>query len=991
MKISRRNFLQITGLAAGASMLPMPVKWLGTGKAEAFIQSPNTIPLYGGPFRAAEIPVAIPIPQAAATALGAPQLAEGALDDDATGFPLTFPKNFPPSDPPYGAPKTGVRHYTLTVQQFQDKILPDSCYAGSGAGANGTTLYGFKPALTLLEGLGFLGAIPPQSPFYYHPVSKPQPQKHLGGIMLWEGGPGGKPVQFTMKNNLPLKHILPNDLTVPGANQGDDRWTTHVHGGLMPWICDGGPFDWYCSQKRSVGAREKGKSCINNNELRVITGNAAYDALYPVNSMTEAEFYMNPDKQSARMIWYHDHAFGITRINAYAGAASAIIIRDDFERAMIPEGLPPLLESSLLKVLGVSTDVNVPAVVQELPIVFQDKIFTGSNIKVSDPTWPGPVYPGSIWYPHVYEGTRWRRLSTAKTMPQQSVIAEMFGDTMLINGSYSPTLQVEPRRYRFRLLNACNARFLNLQLYVAQYNTLSNPPQPAELKAAPYVDNQTGITLNAAPDNTPKNTKYTNPITGGNDWVVLGYECGFLTKVQAVPCATPYASPDDSSSTEQISLLLGSAERPDVILDFSGYDSQDIILYNDAAGPFPGSAGDDRNDYMPGLINGNVINTGRNRPAKDTDARNTRCLMRFQVRSKIGGVPNGKLNKDNQPELVSGPVDKLWNLPVGTSLVGREVPPAQMWAMEPDRFTQSETATYSIGTDGFGGIGGPNWTSIDGTAIARYNKLGLFEEFDPYGRLQQAVGSLSSYAHPPAYSAIAESVDFATNGDTEVWAIYNTTADVHPMHFHMSNWSVIGRQAHNTISGSYQPTGDMFPPRPWELGYKEVVLCYPNEIAYIMAKWNIPPIYGPKMATPKQPAYSPRGIDETPSFEAHETVWHCHILEHEEHDMMRPVWITGIPSFPVGSQNRADGVVVSSADTNFIVYGSSKTIKLTGHNLATATLEIPGCDITNVVRTGTTFEATVTTNLSATIGHKSGTVSLGNGSKSFFYLEIQAV
>ena len=115
-----------------------------------------------------------------------------------------------------------------------------------------------------------------------------------------------------------------------------------------------------------------------------------------------------------------------------------------------------------------------------LPIVIQDKIFVGSNIGTADPTWVSkglPSTPGSLWYPHVYEKNRWKLIGAGSKLPNPSVIAEMFGDTMLANGTVYPEVPVEPRRYRLRILNACNARFLNLQLLVANYE---NAPIPTE-------------------------------------------------------------------------------------------------------------------------------------------------------------------------------------------------------------------------------------------------------------------------------------------------------------------------------------------------------------------------------------------------------------------------------------------------------------------------------------------------------------------------------
>ena len=88
-------------------------------------------------------------------------------------------------------------------------------------------------------------------------------------------------------------------------------------------------------------------------------------------------------------------------------------------------------------------------------------------------------------------------------MPNPSVIAEMFGDTMLVNGTVYPEVPVEPRRYRLRILNACNARFLNLQLLVADY-------QDGKSRRGHYC--RRGCPTNAA----------------GPDWLVLGNEAGFL-------------------------------------------------------------------------------------------------------------------------------------------------------------------------------------------------------------------------------------------------------------------------------------------------------------------------------------------------------------------------------------------------------------------------------------------------------------------------------
>lgn len=149
--------------------------------------------------------------------------------------------------------------------------------------------------------------------------------------------------------------------------------------------------------------------------------------------------------------------------------------------------------------------------------------------------------------------------------PDPSVIPEFFGDTMLANGTVYPKVAVEPKRYRIRFLNACNARFLNLQLYAADGSA-------------------NGITLNAA-TGIPTNAS-------GPSFRVLGTEGGFLQNPVDVPSNVPF-----NPVTLTGSLITGLAERWDMLVDFSAFAGNSLILYNDAPAPYP--EGDPRNDYFP--------------------------------------------------------------------------------------------------------------------------------------------------------------------------------------------------------------------------------------------------------------------------------------------------------------------------------------------------------------------------------------------------------
>ncbi|AJE02653.1 multicopper oxidase family protein [Geobacter pickeringii] len=695
--ISRRKFLQLSALAGGATLLPLPVRWLGPRNAHAFYQS-VALKKFVQPLRGVG-PGGIPV--------AAPDL--------------------------FSAPVTGALHYTIDIGQFTDQLHPALAP---------TTLWGYNPA----RGLG--GNVTPT---------------HLGGIIVAQKG---QPLQITFRNNLPNRHIIPLDSSIMGADPArQNRTTVHLHGGLVPWISDGGPFTWWDP------SGNRGLSFLNNQVLN------------PSAALNEAEYYY-PNNQSARMLWYHDHAFGITRINAYAGIASAYLIRDDFEGSLRNRGLPDFIENG-----G-----------REIPIVIQDKIFVdGATIGAMDPTWPGLRTTGTLWYPHVYERNRWKLQGNAKggnlIPPDPSVIPEMFGDTMLANGTVYPEAPVEPRRYRLRILNACNARFLNLQLYVDDGS----------------LD---GITLNAA--GTPANAK-------GPDFLVIGTEGGFLPKPVLVPSNVPF-----NPATLGGSLVTAPAERFDIIVDFTGFEGKKMILYNDAPAPFP--MGDPRNDYFPGAPkNPTITNPGF--------GPNTRQIMRFAVATTA-----------------TVPADPPLAITVATDLTP---------GIDPFLVPQ---------------VPGLPLPPPPGVTV---RQLTLNETFDASGRLIQMLGTNvplvkgtfgRGYMDPATESPRA--------GTVEVWQIANLTGDTHPIHFHLVNVQILSRQPFQVPSYNGTPSYTAPPrgPDATEVGWKDTVRMNPGEVTTVIMKFDLPAV--------------PFTVPASPRTGGHEYVWHCHILEHEEHDMMRPLIVT---------------------------------------------------------------------------------------------------
>jgi spore coat protein A, manganese oxidase len=656
-----------------------------------------------------------------------------------TAFRGVGPGGIPVAAPdPLPAPVTGATHYTIGMSEFTDQVHPT---------LGPTTLWGYHPSVALGGGA--------------------QPQKHLGGIIV---GQKGAPIQLTFTNNLPERHIIPVDTTIEGADLGDNRAVVHLHGGLVPWTSDGGPHAWFAPN----GA--KGMSYVDV-------------GLNPALAQNQAEYYY-PLNHSARFLWYHDHAWGTTRINAYAGVASALLLRDAFENNLKNQGLPEYIEAG-----G-----------RELPIVVQDKVFVGTDIGQIDPMWRGPSAPGSLWYGHEYDTAIFGKLgpTPAGPPPAVSVVPEFFGDTMLANGTVYPQVGVEARRYRLRILNACNARFLNLQMYVDDGSpngiTLSNMGNPLNAPAR-----------NAAAAN-PQGKPTSN-------FLVLGTEGGFLPTPAFVPNGVPF-----NGTAAGGALLLAPAERVDVLFDFSAHAGQSIILYTDAPAPFP--MGAPLNDYFPGLTNKNPVNA----VTPPGFGPNTRVIMRFNVVPATSA--DAPLSITRGTDLTAGN-DPL-PVPLGSTALPAAVPVRQ---------------------------------------------LTLNEAFDLHGRLAQLLGTDVPVAGGYGRAYMDASTENVQARATEVWQIANLSADTHPIHFHLVNAQVISRQAFAGYrNGVPNLQGAPLPPPPFERGWKDTVRMNPSEVTTLIMRFDLPAV--------------PFNVPLSPRTGGHEFVWHCHILEHEEHDMMRPLVVS---------------------------------------------------------------------------------------------------
>jgi spore coat protein A len=187
----------------------------------------------------------------------------------------------------------------------------------------------------------------------------------------------GQAVMVDWANQLPARHLLPIDHTLHGAEASlpEARTVVHLHGGRTPADSDGYPEEWITPGKM--------QTC----------------------------FY--PSAQHGALLFYHDHAMGINRLNIYAGLQGLFIVRDPREDAL-----------------------QLPAGKYEVPLMITDRLLTRD---------------GQLLYP-------------VSEHPDRPWVPEVFGNAILANGKLLPYHEVEPRKYRLRLMNGSNGRFYRFGL-----------------------------------------------------------------------------------------------------------------------------------------------------------------------------------------------------------------------------------------------------------------------------------------------------------------------------------------------------------------------------------------------------------------------------------------------------------------------------------------------------------------------------------------------
>ncbi len=718
-------------------------------------------------------------------------------------------------------------NYQIAVRQFQQQILPVPLPP--------TTVWSYGPAGDPTP----LVAPDPNSQFNYPAYTIETRDARRVNVRWINELVGAKTNPVDLKHQF-LEHLLPVDQTLHWANppgvcdphngsaltgtdcmgldplpyKGPVPIVTHVHGSHVDPASDGYPEAWWLPAAKYIPAGYTSHGRLFDDVTGHNPGNLGY-----------ADFSYRND-QAATTLWYHDHALGMTRSNVYAGPAGFWLIRGGRldggknvvtnTKAILPGPAPRRGQS----VLALNTSNPVRNAIREIPIAIQDRSFNSD---------------GSLFYPAnraFFEGMDQNQLQipfapTSDVAPIWN--PEAFFNVMVVNGVSWPKLEVAQARYRFRLLNGTNARFLNLALTYVDANGIK--------KEIPFYQ--------------------------------IGAEQGFLPQVVriqtgeqvALIAGAPEPTPSPNLSDPR-ALLMGNAERADVIVDFSGLAPGTIVTMVNTGpdGPFGGFPVDPVAD--PGT-------TGQ--------------VMQFVVNASLTGAKGSTDGKTTAPANLKLNAEQ----PLGPSTVTRLV-----------SLNEMSSAQVCVPSDGNGnfavdGAGNLVATPCGDPAVAPFPV--------PFGPTAALIGTVSLQGSttqgPPLtpatdvgnplkwtdVSGASQPVKVRLNsgatitvdvtekpklGDTEEWKIYNFTVDGHPIHMHLVRFEVVSRACINISDPSVPGSGCVTPHplAPSEMGYKDTVIAYPGEITTVKAKFDIAGLY----------------------------VWHCHIVEHEDNEMMRPYVVSAI-------------------------------------------------------------------------------------------------
>lgn len=650
---------------------------------------------------------------------------------------------------------------TVNMVEFQQKVLPASLYPKTGTFSKGTYLWGYD-----VNGHG------PSWPGATFQVTRLSPLTvtYINNI---KGPFNGAPV---------LEKFLTIDQSVHWADppQLMCEFKTYTCGngstdpcckpyGFPSWNGNFMPFSSLPDEGAPIPAvvhlhGSEVPSAFDGGPDEWFTPDGQHGPGYRTltNTASNSAVFRYPNSNEATNLWYHDHALGITRVTIYAGLAGFYLIRDSRDTGMT------------------NNPIGLPAGKNEIEMLVQDRQFdTNGQLLFPD--------TGEVPSVHPFAPTTF------------------LGDVVVVNGKSWPYLDVEARRYRFRLLNASNDR------------------------------------------------EFVFALSNGMPFWQIGTDGGLL---------------DQPVSVQEITL--GSAERADVVVDFSSVKpGTNVVLENHA------------------------VNS-----RKET----TRVVMQFRVKKRKGNDatcdPSVTQSASNACILRTTPMVRLTNSATGELASGVQISVDRQLVLNDVIVGADEQEILQNNT---------KW-------------LGLKESTMKTGSPQPIPDSEKT-------NGIEWFTELPRVGSTEVWEIANLTDDDHPMHIHLVQFQILNRQPFdaasyqtlfqaNTTPGDGPPnpyntpnadgaiggnfafsgylTGNPVPPAAYETGWKDTVIAPPGMITRIVPRWarqDVPVAgvqpgqntypFDPTLMDPNQK--DSQGNPGGPGY-----VWHCHILNHEDSEMMRP-------------------------------------------------------------------------------------------------------
>ena len=744
--------------------------------------------------------------------LAAP-LPGGSLD------PTTIPKYVQPLVIPPVMNDTGTAHdYDIAVRQFQQQILPGAhwnavspaCQATPGlCNFPATTVWSYGPNADPLpdsSGLpgGAAGLAPALNSQFNYPAFTVENIKDTVTSVDWIND---------LKENFGagpnyLHHLLPIDQTLHWANPGADcidgnsrtdcrgqsqvpysgpvPIIVHVHGAHSTPESDGYPEAWYLPDPTGSNFTCVTDPALADNVTKFVCQGRLVNKYGPrpnTNVTPGVAHFTYQNNQPTATFWYHDHSLGMTRSNVYAGPAGFWLLRtasggeEGLENGTLPGPAPVAGEDP-------NFDAATRGKIREIPIVVQDRSFNAD---------------GSLFYPGdraFFEGIPPNKLNIPfiGDAKYDSDIApiwnpEAFFNTMVVNGTTWPELNVAQARYRFRLLNGCNSRFLNLSLFRVNSN---------------------------------------GTLDGEIPFYQIGAEQSLLPAV--VEVKTGFKN-GQATADGQEALLMGLAERADTIVDFSGLpDGTRVRMINTAPdAPFGGF------------------------PDIPADPGTTGQVMEFVVDASLNGKsptdPTGATPATAPQNLVLRLPDSGDRANTSNTFPGAR----DLALLEEESGLVCATVSLS-GTISYDKMAMPDPLNPETCRTKKDKKLAKSVPFAPkaavLGINGKGGGSVTLWADPvetnPAFDA------------TETWELWNWTVDGHPIHLHLVKFKVVNREAFDPETGEL--SGIVNPAEATEAGWKDTVITYPGEVTRVNSTFDIAGLY----------------------------VWHCHIVEHEDNEMMVP-------------------------------------------------------------------------------------------------------